>query len=86
MISIQHEPTVIVMDCELTVVVRIGVTSHARGDKWLFTGDKRPMAVICRTTDGEQIFGMDGRLIDAAGLKELATADDAQSAVGFRFK
>ena len=77
MISIQHEPTVIVSGCEVTAIARISGTKHALSGKWLFVACKQPLAIICRTEDGEHIFDMDGHQIDAAGLKELMTVDGA---------
>ncbi len=39
----------------------------------LFAGDKRPVAVICRSEHGEHIFNTDGRQIDAVELQALMT-------------
>ena len=71
MISFQHEPTVVVSDCALTVVTRIRVTKHMHGGMWFFAGSKLPIAVICRSEVGEQILDTDGRHIDAAELNAL---------------
>jgi hypothetical protein len=49
------------------------LTKHARSGRWLFAGDKRPIAVICGTEDGEHIFDTDGRQINAVEFKELMT-------------
>ena len=73
MISFQYEPTVIVSGCELTAVARVSVTKQAHSGLWLFAGDKRPVAVICRSEDREHIFDADGRQIDALELKGLMT-------------
>lgn len=73
MISFQREPTVIVAGWELTAVARISVMKHARSGMWLFAGDKRPIAVICRSEDSEHIFDTNGRQIDAVELEGLMT-------------
>mgnify|MGYP001548162493 CR=1 FL=1 len=69
MISFHREPAVIVSGCELTAVARVSVTKHARGGVWLFAGDKRPVAVICRSQDRVHIFATDGRQNDAVELE-----------------
>ena len=73
MISFRHEPTVIASGCQLTAVVRVSMAKHTGSGRWLFAGDKRPIAVICRTEGGERIFDTDGRQIDAVKLNELMT-------------
>jgi len=72
-ISFRHEPTVIASGRQLTAVVRVSLTKHAGSGRWLFAGDKRPIAVICRTEGGEHIFDTDGRQINAVELRELMT-------------
>lgn len=71
MISFHYEPTMIVSGCELTAVARVSVTKQAHNGLWLFSGDKRLVALICRSEDGEHIFDTDGRQIDAVELKDL---------------
>ena len=44
--------------------------------KWLFTGDKRPLAIICRTGDDECMFDMDGRRIDADEFEALMSVQE----------
>jgi hypothetical protein len=73
MISFHHEPTVIFSGCELTAIARVSVTKHAHSGVWLIAGDKRLVAVICRSEDREHIFDTDGRHIDAVELKGLMT-------------
>ena len=73
MISFQREPTVTVAGWELTAVARISVMKHVNNGMWLFAGDKRPIAVICRSENGEHIFDTNGRQIDAVELEELMT-------------
>lgn len=73
MISFHHEPAVMVSGCELIAVARVSVTKHVHGGVWLFAGEKRPVAVICRSEDREHIFDTDGRQIDAVELKGLMT-------------
>ena len=46
---------------------------HASNGMWLFAGDKRPIAVICRSESSEYIFDTNGRQIDALELEELMT-------------
>lgn len=71
MICIRHEPSVTTSGCEITAVVRVSLTEQESGGGLLFAGDKRPIAIICRLEEGEHIFDMDGRLIDAVELKGL---------------
>ena len=71
MIVFRHEPPINVSGRAFIAVARIRLTRHARNGALLFTGDKRPVAVICRGKDGEEIFDIDGRRIDAAALQAL---------------
>lgn len=71
MISCQCEPTVITSGCQLTAVVQVCLSKHASRDGWLFAGSKRPLAVICHTEAGEQIFDAQGHRINRVELKTL---------------
>ena len=71
MIIFQHEPPINVSGRALIAVTRIKLMRHAQNGALLFTGDKRPVAVICRGEGGEEIFGIDGAQIDAAALQAL---------------
>jgi hypothetical protein len=53
------------------------LTKHAGSGRWLFAGDKRPIAVICHREGGEHIFDTDGRRITAAELEALMTDQGA---------
>ncbi len=77
MISVEHEPTIIVSGYKITAVVRARVSRRALGGGWLFVGDKHPLAIICCTKDSEQIFDVNGCRIDAAELKKLMTLEGA---------
>ena len=71
MIKFQHEPPIKVGGRALIAVSRITLMRHAQNGALLFTGDKRPVAVICRGEGGEKIFSIDGARIDAAALQAL---------------
>ncbi|MCP4317722.1 MAG: hypothetical protein GY789_17310 [Hyphomicrobiales bacterium] len=71
MITFQRESPISVSGRELIVVARIRLIGHAQGHALMFTGEKRPVAVICRGEGGEEIFDMDGRRIEAAALQAL---------------
>ena len=77
MISIRREPAVIISGCELTAVARISLEKYSQNGRWMFVGDKRPIAIICRTEYGEHIFDMEGRQIDAVELEKLVTTQHA---------
>ncbi len=77
MISVEHEPTITVSGHEVTAIVRVSVNRRALGSRWLFVGEKHPLAIICRTEGSEQIFDVNGCRIDAAKLKKLMTIDGA---------
>ena len=71
MIIFQHESPISVSGRAFIAVARIKLTRHARNGALIFTGDKRPIAIICRGEGGEEIFDIDGRQIDADGLQAL---------------
>lgn len=71
MIVFQHEPPINVSGCAIIAVARIRLMRNARNGVLFFTGDKQPVAVICRGEDGDEIFDIDGCRIDDAALQAL---------------
>ena len=73
MISYRRERTIAVSGCELTAVSRVSLITHTSDRGWFLSGDKRPIAIICRTDTGECIFDADGHQIDETELDVLMT-------------
>jgi hypothetical protein len=71
MIVFQYEPARNISGRAFIVVARIRLVWHERSGALFLTGDKQPVAVICRGEDGEEIFDVDGRRIDSAALQAL---------------
>ena len=77
MIVFQQEPPINVSGRAFVAVARVRLMRQARNGALLFTADKRPVAIICRGKDGEEIFDIDGRRIDAAALQALMVDQSA---------
>lgn len=68
---IQYDPPVEVSGRAIVVVSIVKAMGCKGGAAYVFVGEKRPIAVVCRGVDGESFFGADGRCLDAAALQAL---------------
>jgi hypothetical protein len=69
--TIRYDPPVDVSGYTVVVVSIVKALRHETKGACAFIGEKRPIAVICRSVDGESIFGVDGRRLDKAALQRL---------------
>lgn len=79
MISIRCEPPLQVSGRTLIVVSRVSIGWFQQKGALFFCGDKRPLAIIIRGRGSEEIFGVDGRRIDASVLQSLINTATKQS-------
>jgi len=69
--AIRYDPPVNVSGYSIVAVSIVNALRHEAGGTCAFIGEKRPIAIICRGVDGENIFGIDGRRLDKAALQTL---------------
>lgn len=56
MVTSEHRELIEVCGLKMIVITRVTLIAHQVGGTLMFVGDKRPIAVICCRSDGEEVL------------------------------